>query len=398
MTKPDRDLPLADVRVIAVEQAVAGPLCTRHLADLGADVIKVERPPDGDFARNYDAVVNGQSAYFVWLNYGKRSVLLDLTTDTDRRRLAGLLDGAQVLVHNLGPGALGRLGFDEERLGRDWPSLVRCAISGYGPDGPFRERKAFDLLLQGESGLLATTGAQDAPAKVGISIADIAAGMYATTAILAALRHRDRTGSGAAIEISMLDCLAEWMAVPALYERYTGAPPLRTGVRHATIVPYGPFPCADGTINLAIQNHGQWDRLCRIVLQRPDLVEDARFASNADRVRAREALEPIIEAVLRTLPVTAVRERLRRADVPFGDVHDVAGLLRHEQLAARQRWQDVDTPGGPVRVVRPPFRVPDGRPRTAVPGLGEHSDALLDDPATAPQTGADSPTRHRSTT
>lgn len=370
-------LPLADVRVIAVEQAVAGPLCTRHLADLGADVIKVERPDGGDFARAYDSTVHGQSAYFVWLNYGKRSVVLDLTSDDGHHGLATLLDGAQVLLHNLGPGALGRLGFDDEQLGRRWPSLVRCAISGYGSDGPFRDRKAFDLLLQGESGLLATTGSPEAPAKVGISIADIAAGMYATTAILAALRHRDRTGEGAAIEVSMLDCLAEWMSVPALYERYGGGAPQRTGTRHATIVPYGPFVCADGTINLAVQNRGQWERLCRSVLARPDLVDDPRFATNEGRVRAREALEPIVDTVLAVLPVAIVRERLILADVPFGDVHDVAGLLRHDQLDARDRWHEVDTSGGPVRLARPPFRAPDGAPRPAVPGLGEHTRELL---------------------
>lgn len=377
MTTPMPDLPLADVRVIAVEQAVAGPLCTRHLADLGADVIKVERPDGGDFARTYDSVVHGQSAYFVWLNYGKRSVALDLTSDEGRDGLAALLDSAQVLLHNLGPGALGRLGFDDEQLARRWPTLIRCAISGYGSDGPFRNRKAFDLLLQGESGLLATTGSPNAMAKVGISIADIAAGMYATTAILAALRHRDRTGDGAAIEVSMLDCLAEWMSVPALYERYGGGAPPRTGTRHATIVPYGPFACADGTINLAVQNRGQWERLCRSVLDRPDLIDDPRFATNEGRVRARGALEPIVEDVLAGLPVAGVRDRLIGADVPFGDVHDVAGLLRHEQLDARQRWQEVDTPGGSVRVARPPFRVPDGAPRPAVPGLGEHTRELL---------------------
>jgi len=373
MTTPSHDLPLADVRVIAVEQAVAGPLCTRHLADLGADVIKIERPDGGDFARAYDSAVHGQSAYFVWLNYGKRSVVLDLTSDEGRSRLDGLLDGAQVFLHNLGPGALGRLGFDDERLTKRWPSLVRCAISGYGSDGPFRERKAFDLLLQGESGLLATTGGPDTPAKVGISIADIAAGMYATTAILAALRLRDRTGEGATIEVSMLDCLAEWMSVPALYERYGGGAPARTGTRHATIVPYGPFECADGTINLAVQNRGQWDRLCRIVLERPDLVDDPRFATNETRVRAREALEPLIDAVLAALPAAVVRERLIGADVPFGDVHDVAGLLGHAQLDARERWHDVDTSGGPVRLARPPFRAADDAPRPAVPGLGEHT-------------------------
>lgn len=373
MTPADPSLPLADVRVVAVEQAVAGPLCSRHLADLGADVIKVERPDGGDFARAYDSAVLGQSAYFVWLNHGKRSVVLDLAEATGRDRLATLLDGAQVLVHNLGPGAFERLGFDDATLTRRWPALIRCAISGYGPDGPFRDRKAFDLLLQGESGLLATTGTDDAPAKVGISIADIAAGMYATSAILAALRRRDRTGEGAAIEISMLECLAEWMSVPALYQRYAGAPPARTGTRHATIVPYGPYACSDGRVNLAVQNHRQWARLCQTVLERPELVADPRFATNEARVTNRAVLEPLVEAAFATLAVADARARLAKADVPFGDVNDVEGLLGHEQLTARERWFDVDTPGGPVRAVLPPFGFAGGpRPRRAVPRLGQH--------------------------
>ncbi len=378
MTTPSPTLPLADIRVVAVEQAVAGPLCTRHLADLGADVIKIERPDGGDFARDYDTAVRGQSAYFVWLNHGKRSVTLDLAGEDGRETLARLLDDADVLLHNLGPGAFARLGFPDATLDGHWPRLVRCAISGYGPDGPYRDRKAFDLLLQGESGLLATTGTPDEPAKVGISIADIAAGLYATTAILAALRQRERTGLGAAIDISMLDCLAEWMAVPALYARYGGGAPARSGMRHATIVPYGPYACADGRINLAVQNAAQWQRLCRVVLERPELVDDPRFASNEGRVRARETLEPLIEAELGRRTVAEVRDRLVAADVPFGDVNDVDGLLRHPQLEARGRWQDVDTPDGPVRLARPPF-VAGGAPprRSAVPSLGQHTREVI---------------------
>jgi crotonobetainyl-CoA:carnitine CoA-transferase CaiB-like acyl-CoA transferase len=366
-------LPLEGCRVVAVEQAVAAPLCTRHLADLGAEVVKIERPDGGDFARSYDTVVLGQSAYFVWLNNGKRSMVLDLSTGAGRGRLADLLDDADVLVHNLGPGALARLGFDEAALSARWPSLIRCAISGYGPDGPFRDRKAFDLLLQGEAGLLATTGTEAAPAKVGISVADIAAGLYALSAILAALVRRRDTGEGAVIEISMLDCLAEWMSVPALYRRYTGRPPVRAGARHSSIVPYGPYPVADGSVNLAVQNASQWDRLCRIVLDRPDLVDDPAYATNEARVANRDRLEPIIEHLLGVLPLAEVLVRLERADVPFGRLNDVAGLLDHEQLAARDRWFDVATPGGPVRMVRPPFGIaglPD-LPRS-VPPLGEY--------------------------
>jgi crotonobetainyl-CoA:carnitine CoA-transferase CaiB-like acyl-CoA transferase len=377
-TAADRSLPLGDVRVIAVEQAVAGPLCTRHLADLGADVIKVERPDGGDFAREYDSVARGQSAYFVWLNYGKRSVTLDLAADEDRARLATLLDGADVLVHNLGPGALGRLGFDESTLASRWPSLVRCAITGYGPDGPYRDRKAFDLLLQGESGLLDVTGTPGARAKVGVSIADIAAGLYATSAILAALRERDRSGAGTAIEVSMLDCLAEWMSVPTLYQRYAGSPPRRSGARHATIVPYGPYACADGDVNLAVQTQAQWERLCTLVLDRPALVGDPRFARNEDRVANRDDLEPIIDDALLPFRREDVTARLARADVPYGDINDVAGLVDHPQLAARSRWMDVRTAGGPVRVARPPFGLSGVAARAAsVPTVGEHNGEIF---------------------
>ena len=366
--------PLAGVRVIAVEQAVAGPLCTRHLADLGARVIKVERPGGGDFARSYDTVVAGQSAYFVWLNRSKESVVLDLATEAGRDALAALLDGADVLVQNLGPGVLDRLGFGEGALAGRWPSLVRCGISGYGTDGPYRDRKGFDLLLQGESGLIATTGTREAPAKVGISIADISAAMYALSSILAALRRRDATGEGASIEISMLDCLAEWMSVPLAWAASDAGAPPRQGVRHATIVPYGPFATADGQVNLAVQNAAQWQRLCRSVLERPDLVDDPAFASNEQRVRNREQLEPIIEGILGALPRPEVEARLEAADVPFGALNEVADVLTHPQLLARDRWFEVGSPGGPVRALRPPFGIA-GMPLRAdpVPALGEHS-------------------------
>lgn len=373
----DERQPLSDVRVIAIEQAVAAPLCTRHLADLGADVIKVERPDGGDFARAYDTIAHGESAYFVWLNYGKRSVTIDLGSVAGQDRLANLLGSADVLVHNLGPGAMGRLGFDPETIATRWPSLIACSISGYGSDGPYRDRKAFDLLLQGESGLAATTGTPAQPAKVGISVADIAAGMYALSGILAALRRRDRTGAGERIEISMLECLAEWLAVPALYQRYGGAAPKRSGLEHATIAPYGPYACADGTVNLAVQNRGQWERLCRQVLDSSHLVDDPRFATNESRVHNRDALAGLIASVLGSLPVAEIRDRLTRADVPFGDVNDIAGLLAHAQLAARDRWWDVATPSGPIRVARPPFGMTGLRSTLrAVPALGQHDDEV----------------------
>ncbi|MEA2623196.1 MAG: itaconate CoA-transferase [Chloroflexota bacterium] len=375
-----RPMPLAGVHVVALEQAVAAPLCTRHLADLGADVIKIERPGGGDFARAYDSAVLSQSAYFVWLNRGKRSVTLDVQSDGGRAALDGLLDRADIFVSNLGPGAVGRLGLDEETLARRWPRLISCAISGYGADGPYRDRKGFDLLLQGESGLTATTGTADAPAKVGISIADIAAGMYALSSILAALRDRDASGRGASIDISMLDCLAEWMMVPMYLEMYGGGAPPRSGMRHASIVPYGPFAVADGSVNLAVQTDGQWRRLCASVLDRAALADDPRYATNELRVRNRATLEPLIEGLLAVQEQAEVTARLERADVPFGAVNTVAGLVGHPQLTQRERWFEVDSEGGPVRALIPPFGIR-GVPVRAgtIPSAGQHTDEVMDE-------------------
>ncbi|GAC1314865.1 MAG: CaiB/BaiF CoA-transferase family protein [Chloroflexota bacterium] len=301
--EPELDsLPLTGTRIVALEQAVAAPLCTRHLADLGADVIKVE-PAGGEFARRYDAVVNGQASYFVWLNGGKRSAVLDLKSEAGKTALAALLGTADAFVHNLGPGAVDRLGFGWTSLHARWPALISCAISGYGVDGPYRDRKAFDLLLQGESGVTSITGSAEEGAKVGVSIADIAAGMYALSSIMAALLHRQRTGSGRFIDISMLECLTEWMSAPAYYQRYRGETPARAGLRHNTIVPYGPFRISDGSlVNLAVQNDGQWSRLCAVVLQRAELATHPRFTTNELRVRHRTELEPLIEEILARLP------------------------------------------------------------------------------------------------
>lgn len=382
--EPTRDPPLAGIRVVALEQAVAAPLCTRHLADLGADVVKIERPDGGDFARHYDSVVNGQSAYFAWLNRGKRSVVLDLRTPDGLDALQGLVGRADVFVHNLGPGAVDRLGLASTVVAGRWPRLVNCGISGYGVDGPDAERKGFDLLLQGESGLMSTTGTSAEPAKVGISIADISGGMYALTSILAALRQREVTGEGAGIEISLLDCLAEWMMVPMYYAMYGGAAPQRTGARHATIVPYGPFRADGGSVNLAVQTQGQWERLCATVLELPELAGHADFATNVLRVANRASLEARIEAVLAGLPLATVEERLQRADVPFGRLNDVFGLVEHRQLRDRDRWFEVSGEGGPVRAVVPPFGMA-GLPlrRGAIPSLGEHTAAVLDENADA---------------
>lgn len=367
--------PLAGHRVIALEQAVAAPLCSRHLADLGAEVIKVERPDGGDFARRYDSIVHGESAYFVWLNRGKRSVVADLSTDMGKALLDALLGTADVFIHNLGPGAVERLGYGWDRLQDLWPQLISCAISGYGQTGPYRDDKAFDLLVQGESGLASVTGSPREPAKVGISIADIAAGMYALSSVLGALIQRQRTGIGISLDISMLDSLAEWMSVPALYQRYAGAPPPRTGLHHATIAPYGPYTARDGpTVLLAVQNETQWRRFGEVVLQRPDLASDPRFATNELRVRNRVSMDEEIRRSLAGIEYSTLIDRLRLADLPHAPVNDVEALLDHPQLVERQRWIESDTPTGPVISVSSPFGEP--AKRTSVPALGEDTAAL----------------------
>jgi crotonobetainyl-CoA:carnitine CoA-transferase CaiB-like acyl-CoA transferase len=362
---------------VALEQAVAAPFCTRHLADLGADVVKVERVDGGDLARGYDSVVGGESAYFVWLNRGKRSVALDVKAPAGRTVLEALLERADVFVHNLGPGAVDRLGLGWDALHARWPALISCAISGYGRDGPYRERKAFDLLLQGEAGLLSVTGTPEAPARVGISIADISAGMYAFAAVLTALYERASGGQGRLIDISMLECLAEWMTQPIYHQLYGGGPPPRTGTHHATIVPYGPYRTGGGWVNLAVQTEGQWERLCRVVLRRPELVADPRFGTNERRVVNRAALEPLVESVLAAEPHGEVVDRLERADVPHGTVNDVAGLVAHPQLAARGRWIAVDTPAGRVPALAHPLNLEGiagvAGPAGRVPALGEHT-------------------------
>jgi crotonobetainyl-CoA:carnitine CoA-transferase CaiB-like acyl-CoA transferase len=365
--------------VIALEHAVAAPLCSRHLADLGADVIKVENPDGGDLARHYDSVVEGQSAYFVWANRGKRSVALDLKSDVDRGVFDALLHGADVFVHNLGPGAVDRLGFGHDSLRARFPRLINCAISGYGADGPYRDRKAFDLLIQGEAGLLSVTGEPEHPAKVGISVADMCAAVYAMSAILAAILRRERTGDGAFIDISMLDCLSEWMMAPAYHRLYGGTQLPRAGARHNMMVPYGVYPAGAGEhVVFAVQTAVQWARLCEHVIDRPDLVEDPRFATNELRVRNRAELEPLIEEKLAGLGAARATERLLAAGIPTAAVNDLDGLLQHPQHEARARWAEAGSPGGPVRVLRSPFNI-DGlaEPPAAVPGPGEHTDVVL---------------------
>jgi itaconate CoA-transferase len=373
------ELPLAGIRVVAWEQAVAAPLATRHLADLGADVVKVERPAGGDFARAYDSTVNGLSAHFVWLNRGKRSVVLDLKRTEERAAFLALIDRADVFVHNQGPGAAQRIGCGYAQLAARNPGLIACAISGYGPDGPHRDRKAYDLLLQGEAGVMALTGSPEAPAKVGISVADIASGVYAFSSILAALYQRQATGRGADVQISMLDSLVEWVMPAAYVAQYTGRAPARSGARHAFIVPYGGYAVGDGgSVNLAVQNDGQWRRLCAIVLGDAALADDPRFVTNELRLHNRAVLEPLIEARLATATRADVEQRLVEADVPFGTVNRVEDVLVHPQLEARSRWFEVESEVGPLRALHHPMNIAGlERPAARVPRLGEHTREVL---------------------
>lgn len=371
-------LPLSGIRVVALEQAVAAPFCSRQFADLGADVIKVERPDGGDFARAYDDALGGLSAHFAWLNRGKRSITLDVKQARDRDVLAKLVERADVFVHNLAPGAVERLGFDYEPLAGRLPRLIWCGISGYGPDGPYREKKAYDLLVQAESGVMSVTGSPEAPAKVGVSIADIAAGLYGYSSILAALLQRERTGRGDRVDISMLECLAEWMT-PSLYVwQGSGQAPVRTGVRHNMIVPYGAYACADGAVNLAIQNEREWRRFCNQALEMPGLAEDQRFATNARRLENRAVLEAAIETRFAEFRQVELLARLDQAGIANGALNDVAAVANHPQLAARRRWGQAASPAGLIPALIPPHNLQSAPARLGrVPALGEHTAEIL---------------------
>lgn len=370
--------PLAGVRVLALEQAVAGPLCTRHLADLGAEVIKVERPGGGDFARRYDTSVHGLSSYFFWLNRGKRSLSLDMKHPRAREILERLVAASDVVVQNLGPGAIERLGFAPERLRRDYPALVITSISGYGAGGPFETRKAFDLLLQGETGVIATTGNGDQLAKLGISVGDIGAAVYGAMGTLAALSERRATGLGRIVETSLFDALSEWMGYPAYYTLYGGEPPARAGVRHATVVPYGSYPCADGAVLLAVQTEAQWKAFCEVVCGHPEWETDERFTTAALRRINRDALEGMIEDGFSLLHREEVVRRLEQADIPFGSVNNIAEFVKHPQLAARDRWRDVETPAGTLRAIIPPIDLEGMPPHMgSIPDVGDDTDEIL---------------------
>ncbi len=371
--------PLSGIRVIALEQAVAGPLCTRHLADLGADVIKIERPDGGDFARRYDTAVKGESSYFVWLNRNKRSLTLNVKHPAARDILHRLLKEADVFVQNFGPGAVDRLGLGAKQLRDSYPRLVICGISGYGTGGPYERKKAFDLLLQGETGVIATTGTEDAPAKLGISVGDIGAGVYGAMSVLAALYEREATGQGKIVETSLFDALAEWMGYPAYFNLYGGTPPSRAGTRHATVVPYGSYRCGDGHLVLfAVQTEQQWASFCRIVCEHPEWEGDSRFNSSANRRINRDELEPMIEQAFEPLTREQVTDRLEQADIPYGDLNEISQFLDHPQLTERDRWREVDSPAGPLKAILPPFIMEDFEPRMdPIPSVGQQTDEVL---------------------
>jgi itaconate CoA-transferase len=382
--------PLSGIVVVAVEQAVAAPFATRQLADLGARVIKIERPDGGDFARGYDTTVKGLSSYFVWLNRSKESLTLDLKRREAAGAFARLIARADVFVQNLAPGAAERLGTAASVLRDRHPRLIVCNVSGYGVSGPYSQKKAYDLLVQSEVGLVSITGSDETPARVGISVADIAAGMYAYSGILTALLARTTTGRGSSIEVSLFDALAEWMGQPANFAGYGGPPPPRAGANHASIAPYGPFRAGDGgQIALAIQNSREWTMFCAEVLRRPELADDERFRTNPLRVRNRPALHDAIESAFAPLTTSEVIERLEGARIAWARVNSMAEFLAHPQLSSRDRWRDIGSPAGALRATIPPVRIDEVEPVMGdVPALGQHTDAILGELGVAPDTVA----------
>ncbi|GAA1054877.1 CaiB/BaiF CoA-transferase family protein [Dietzia natronolimnaea] len=371
-------LPLEGITVVAVEQAVAGPLATRHLADLGARVIKIERPGEGDFARSYDDTVHGLASHFVWLNRGKESIELDLASDDGRRVALELADRADVVLSNLAPGAMDRLGLGAAALRSRKDELVVVTLSGYGEAGPYSGRKAYDMLVQAESGLCSITGTPETATKTGVPVSDIATGMYALSAVQSALFRRERTGLGATIEVSMFEATAEWMGHPMYIRMYADRQVGRMGLSHASICPYDAFPTRDGQVLIGVQNDRGWAALVRDVLDRPDLVDDERYATNIARVARRAEVDALIGSLTRGYDSEELAARLDDAGVPAARLNDVAGLVHHPQLEARDRWREVDTPAGPVRGLLPPITYADVElPMGPVPSLGRHTDAIL---------------------
>jgi itaconate CoA-transferase len=373
--------PLDGITVVSLEHAIAAPFCTRQLADLGARVIKVERPGSGDFARGYDERVDGLASHFVWTNRSKESLTLDLKQDDAMQVLGSLLAKADVLVQNLAPGAAARMGLSFEALHERFPQLIVCDISGYGEGGPYEQKKAYDLLIQSEGGFLSVTGGpgEDEMAKAGCSIADIAAGMYAYTGVLSALMLRGKTGVGSRVDVSMLESLVEWMGYPLYYAYDGAAPPPRAGAAHSTIYPYGPFPAGDGgTVMLGLQNEREWQAFCAKVLEQPELASDERFAANFKRSENRSELRALIVEAFSRMSTAQVIERLELAQIANAQVNDMAGVWAHPQLQARQRWREIDSPSGRLPALLPPGRNNTFEPRMdAIPALGEHTDTLL---------------------
>jgi itaconate CoA-transferase len=369
---------LEGVTVVALEQAVAAPFATRQLADLGARVIKVEREGVGDFARQYDESVNGMSSHFVWLNRGKESITLDIKQPADLQLLESMLASADVFVQSLAPGATARLGLDGASLRKKFPRLITCTLTGYGASGPYEHKKAYDLLIQAEAGMLAVTGTEEAPARAGISIADISAGMYILTGVLAALFERERTGEGSDLQVAMLDALGEWMSQPYLYSYYRQTDVRRSGMRHPSISPYGPYRVKDDAqVFIGVQNEREWVKFCEDVLGQPELIADPRFDRNSSRVRNDVELVTIVEKALSAYTADEVVERLDTVGIANSRLRTMHEFAEHPQLIARDRWRSVDTPVGPVRMLLPPVEVA-GREAGmgAVPSVGEHGDAI----------------------
>lgn len=381
------ELPLSGITVISCEQAVAAPFASRQLADLGARVIKIERPGTGDFARGYDTTVNGMASHFVWLNRNKESLSLDLKHPEGKKILNNLVAEADVFIQNFAPGAAERLGFGAEELRGMNDRLIYASISGYGPDGPYKDAKAYDALVQAEAGLVSVTGTEDHPAKTGISTADISAGMYAYSGILTALFNRERTGEGATLQISLFDSLVEWMGYPLYFTHGSGTRPTRAGTSHAAIAPYGAFTCGDGTqIMLAIQNEREWKSFATQVLGREDMVTDERFDRAAHRYAHRGELQTIIEAVFADFTGAQCDELLETAKVAHSRQRDMTEIADHPQLVERDRWQDVGSPVGPIPMLLPPVGMSGVEPRMdPIPDVGDHTDTILGDLGISPE-------------
>lgn len=371
---------LDGITVVSFEQAVAAPFATRQLADLGARVIKVERPGVGDFARAYDETVEGLSSYFVWLNRSKESIALDLKSEAGLTAAKALVARADVVVQNLAPGAAERLGLGADELRAERPELIHVSVSGYGAGGPYSSKKAYDLLIQCESGLMSLTGTEEVPSKVGISVADIASGMYAYSGILTALLDRAVTGEGATLEVSMLEALGEWMGNPLNFAVHSGRSPRRSGGRHASIAPYGPFRAKDAPVFLGIQNEREWERFCREILEQPDLATDGRFTPNARRVENREELTALIEDAFASTPAEVLLVKLEQAGIANALLRDMVSFAAHPQLEARSRWAEHGSPVGPIRALIPPATLDGASPVMGpVPDVGEHTDSILEE-------------------